>query len=285
MNQSAHRSPNDDLRPSGEPSTDVSDSSDLSHRSDQATLSESSASKTHDLKPTSREVNPATSATHDQVTDQVSTEASEETEVSEGTEVSEEEMSEGQDQLNSHASSQKKDSSSTQPRSDLEGVHLDDHRRSRCPDQPQIPALSTDHKRSTDTKHALQLLHQLIEDRARRSIGDLSRLTDLKPRDGAPTIKVKLHKGKKLNRCSWVTLSGQIKKRRSPRYPPRGSKVIAALQSISGGYILHGWGTVSRRGRFRFKAQAPLNMNVGSYQLFVYFPQQRGWQASWSAVK
>ena len=289
MNQLDGRSPNDDLRPSGETSTDVSSSSDLSERSNKAILTESDASKTRDLQPTSREINP-TSLTRDQGDDQDRSEISEGTVVS-GEEMSEE-MSEGRGQPKSRDSAHKTgpssdsaDSSLTQQKSDLGGVGLDDHRRSRCSDQPQVSALSTDHKRSIDTKRALQLLHQLIEDRARRSSGNLSRLTDLKPRDGAPTIKVKLHKGKKLNRCSWVTLSGQVKRRRSPRYPPRGSKVIAALQSISGGYILHGWGTVSRRGRFRFKAQAPLDMNVGSYQLFVYFPQQRGWQASWSAVK
>ena len=148
-----------------------------------------------------------------------------------------------------------------------------------------MPKSLGDNTASLDTQRVLRSLYQLIEDRARRSGDFTDQPNDLKPQQGAPVIKVKLHKGKMLNRCSWITISGQVKKAQPPRYPPRGSKVLAALQSVSGGYILHGWGTIGRRGRFKFKSQAPLDMNVGSYQLFVYFPEQRGWLSSWSTVK
>ena len=136
-----------------------------------------------------------------------------------------------------------------------------------------------------DPQRALRSLHQLIDDRAERQHDDTAALVDISPQEDAPVVQIQLHRGQKLNRCSWITVSGRVKRAKSPRYPPRGAKVIAALQSVSGGYALHGWGTIGRRGRFRFKAQTPSDMNIGAYQLFVYFPQQRGWPASWSAVE
>ena len=168
--------------------------------------------------------------------------------------------------------------------SQKQDVVFDEKRSSRCPDQPDLPSMSSEHG-ALDPKRVLRSLHHLIDDRAERHHDDIDGLVDIMPQEGAPNVQIKLHRGQKLNRCSWITVSGRVKRAASPRYPPRGSRVVAALQSVSGGYVLHGWGTIGRGGRFRFKAQTPSSMNIGAYQLFVYFPQQRGWPASWSVVE
>lgn len=150
-----------------------------------------------------------------------------------------------------------------------------------CPYSPQPISMSDLRESPLDLDQARAGLLTLIEAR------------ETQPKRDSPKIKVRLRRGSKIHRCSWIELSGMVSQRGRPRYPPRGAWVFAALRSQTGdvtsdhpsGYQLHGWGRIGRRGRFSFKAQVPHAMRAGAYQLLVYFPQQRGWREGWSAVR
>ena len=88
-----------------------------------------------------------------------------------------------------------------------------------------------------------------------------------------------------IHRCDILRLKGRIKtKSKSLRRKLKNTWILAALKSKNDGVILSGWGQIDARGFYNFKAQVPVRMNAGDYQVFVYFPAQKGIVESWSKL-
>ena len=88
-----------------------------------------------------------------------------------------------------------------------------------------------------------------------------------------------------LHRCDLMTLKGRIKKAtRKQKNLLKNSYILAALKSKIDGVVLSGWGQIDARGFYRFKAQVPIQMNPGHYQVFIYLPAQKGLAEAWSQL-
>lgn len=106
-------------------------------------------------------------------------------------------------------------------------------------------------------------------------------------------VSLKDPKLTRIHRCDTLELRGRVKwgaKVRAQQSRQRGRNsqkawVIAAIKSTTDGQTLMGWGRLDRGGSFRFKAQIPPMVKPGDYQLFVYFPEQLGFQAGWSELE
>ena len=138
------------------------------------------------------------------------------------------------------------------------------------------PYLNHTKLKQEDQVQALNRLHHLLnQDHTYLSISNLDLEITLKPLSTTT-----------IHRCDLIRLKRRIKsKSRKDRRNLKYSWVLAALKSKLDGVILSGWGQVNTRGAYDFKAQIPIRMNAGDYQIFVYFPAQKGLAESWSKLE
>lgn len=138
------------------------------------------------------------------------------------------------------------------------------------------PYLNHTKLKQEDQVQALNRLHHLLnQDHTYLNLSNLDLEITLKPLSTTT-----------IHRCDLLRLKGQIKsKSKRGRRKLKYSWVLAALKSKLDGVILSGWGQVNTRGAYDFKAQIPVRMNAGDYQIFVYFPAQKGLAESWSKLE
>ena len=166
---------------------------------------------------------------------------------------------------------------------------------------PQREIMTTQVKHKSDTKQGVAYLHNDCPNPLSTAIkisfrdqelilNRLHKLLDQSRKNLLETTqtKVRLKESKLtgLHRCDIMTLKGRIipsPKKKSSQL--KGTWVIAALKSKSDGKVLLGWGQLDRKGFYRFKVQVPLSISPGDYQLFVYFPKQKGWSEGWSELE
>lgn len=102
----------------------------------------------------------------------------------------------------------------------------------------------------------------------------------------AMKITLRATQQRTLHRCDLLSLRGKVThKKRGNRKGLNGTWVLSGIKSKSDGKILAGWGQVNVRGYFNFKAQLPAKVSPGDYQLFIYFPAQKGHPEGWSELE
>ena len=86
-----------------------------------------------------------------------------------------------------------------------------------------------------------------------------------------------------LTRCQWVTVYGHALASGHQR-ALRGAIVQVALANQGQLETLSGWGKIDRRGRFKIKAQIPVHLSLGHFELLLHLPAQRNLQEAWSEL-
>jgi hypothetical protein len=84
-----------------------------------------------------------------------------------------------------------------------------------------------------------------------------------------------------LTRCQWITVYGRALAPSHQR-ALRGAVVQVALANQGQLETLSGWGKIDRRGHFKIRAQIPVHLSLGHFELLLHLPAQRGLQEAWS---